>query len=284
MEKQTIGLTFNFILGAENIKQNPMLSSIQGGQLFKMHKFVAPSLAFQTSEGYLEDRWAKRGPAVSGEYFVAYLSKDGEVKSIVSGIKKEKDLHIMNTATLPELRQKGYLKAVLYNLVLSLSKNYPKVENIHGLLSSGVPTGKHPEITLEALQEINERSNKIRFIQDKKAKNYGETIGKTVQALKENKEGQKIHEDIIDNPGYNFKIAEKALAETSKVTEAYAGMTKGTNFNFTPYIKSNSNLTEHSLKEVEQFDKKRRLSFEEKLQQKKSDKSGDRSEGRGQVS
>lgn len=273
MEDLQIEPKFDFILGAENMKHNTMLSSKQEGQLFKMHKYVVPSLDFQAKDGYLEDRWAKREQSGAGDYFIAYLHRNGKVESMVSGTIKGKDLYVINTATLPERRQKGYLKSVLCNLIIYLAENNSEIGDIFVSKSTRIPVTQYTEITEEVLQEINEQSNKIESVEDQKAQVYGDTIGRTVQAIKNHNKGKEFYDKITDKPPYNkFAVAKKLLDEASKVTKPRAKIQKGSSFNFTPYVEQDPELTSYSLKKVQQFDEKRRLSFEQKLRQEEEAK------------
>ena len=244
------------------MKKDPLLSSLKGKQLYKIHKVVVPDLAFQNKEGeYLEDRWESR----KGNFYASYIHKDGIVRSVVSGafFPELGLVYIYNIGVLPEFREKGYASANIAHLADILDKEYKNIKTVHAMMSSEVKTNSIEKITDDVIQQINEASQSI-HVEDEKAKMYGRVIGKSIQALKDNSITLELYNKIFDTPPQKFELGGRILDRIPE-KQVKPLMNRGMNFNFVPSVSKDQNITEMAQKEKRKFRLNREKSLERKL-------------------
>lgn len=269
---------FHFIIGCHDIKKDKILCAThEDNQFFQMHQITVPTLTDINKEGKnLVERWEDRDNEKGKNRFIAYIEKDGVVCSMVSGRIVQNEAIVINTATRPEFRRKGYYKAVLANLVKELKENHKEIGFITASINSR--TQVNNEIGDKLLEDINKLSNTIEFDdikKDKKSSIYGNIIGKSVYASKEigeqDKNALEFYNKLPDNPPYNNLASQKAMFghALNSGTEVKPRIVKfdsrvESDLIFTPNVKISDRLYQYSSEEIVDFNKKRKESLGKK--------------------
>lgn len=242
-------MKFSFALGADAIRQDPILKSDENGegQLHKMHEFVVAGLAKKDASGkVLEQRWKAREEANNYSYFAGYFHEEGDVKSIVSGIiTKNGDLRIINTATLPELRKQGFLEATICEVI----NHNQQSKNIESTLSSGIKATNFG--TIEDVKAVINLANQkdVQEIDPEIEKKFGKVFGKAICSLKDAPDAvsQAICQALVDldiSQKPNFAAAKSFLDKSPQAKLVLEVGSDSGNVNFSPRVEMSRELSE----------------------------------------
>ena len=230
-------LEFVFVRGADAIADDPILRSNEAGegQLHSMHEYVVPGLAKLVGEKPLEGRWKDRAAASGNTYYAAYLHEGGEVKSIVSGvITKTNLMRVINTATLPDLRGRGYLLATLSHLVMSHSEG---VRAIDATLTSGLKAAEIPGVGLDEVKAILAAANEIVATPAAESLTARQRMMAALE-IADNTEGKRVYAALNEGDFWgksNFAIMEKLFGKFSQTGRLRFEVGNDThNINFAP--------------------------------------------------
>ncbi len=128
-----MNLRYVYKLGTDEIEDDPLLKLNEKGEgpLYSMMEYVVPGLEKLNKNGQnLIQRWRaiREQPNSETKVFAAYIcNENNEIISIATGIiidrhnvEDKEDKHLirfLNTATLPQYRQQGFLSAVIAETV-----------------------------------------------------------------------------------------------------------------------------------------------------------------------
>ncbi len=170
-----MALEFTISIGTENIQKE-----IDPQELIRMHKMVAPSVGPKMIEN-----WGAREKEGDCKYFCASIKdpdRNPPTISMVSGIIKDENLVIMNSAVQESERQKGYLSSLIGKTIVAINEKNPEVTNFHGMFSTGKEVPKELD-TEYVLKRVTEASQEIYQEQEK---NLGSAFSSSIQALQQN--------------------------------------------------------------------------------------------------
>lgn len=165
-------LKFGFIIGAENMHNDPILGPNGQNQLSTMHNV----------EKGLSERWMQ-SESITGKRFISYIyDQDDQVVSMISGIiKKDGNLYVINTATLPDNQRKGLITGCVANLINNIKENN-YVKAIHVLKMSNLSHEKH-NLDPKFLDKVNEASRNIKETDPRWNNKLDPSMAKSVQAI-----------------------------------------------------------------------------------------------------